>query len=55
MLMQEKISGLNTLFKLYVVTDEDLHILQSQLRAQQLPIDQRGGHRYSVPPKCSRY
>jgi hypothetical protein len=43
MLMQEKISGLNTLFKLYVVTDEDLNILQSQLRAQQLPVDQRGG------------
>lgn len=40
--MQEKISGLDTLFKLYVVTDEDLNVLQSQLRVQQLPVDQRG-------------
>ena len=36
MLMQEKISGPDTLFKLYVATDEDLNVLQSQLRAQQL-------------------
>jgi len=42
MLMQEKISGLNTLFKLYVCDDEDLNILQSATAGQQLPIDQRG-------------
>ena len=42
MLRQEKISGPDTLFKLYVATDEDLTVLQSQLRAQQLPVDQRG-------------
>jgi hypothetical protein len=53
MLMQEKISGSDTLFKLYVATEEDLNVLQSQLRAQQLPVDQPGEHRYSVPPKCS--
>jgi hypothetical protein len=43
MLMQEKMSGPDTLFKLYVATDEDLNVLQSQLRTQQLPVDQRGG------------
>ena len=42
MLMQEKMSGPDTLFKLYVATDEDLNVLQSQLRTQQLPVDQRG-------------
>ena len=51
MLMQEKISGLNTLFKLYVVTDEDLNVRQSQLRTQQLPVDQRGG---SIATQCRR-
>jgi hypothetical protein len=43
MLMQEKISGPDTLFKLYVATDEDLNVLQSQPQAQQLPVDQHGG------------
>ena len=42
MLMQEKISGPDTLFKHHVVTDEDLNVVQSQLRAQQMSVDQRG-------------
>ena len=33
MLMQEKISGPDPLFKLYVATNEDLTVLQSQLQA----------------------
>ena len=43
MLIQEQISGPDTLLKLYVAMDEDLKALQPQLRAQQLPADPRGG------------
>jgi hypothetical protein len=39
---QEKISGSDTLLKLYVAIDEDLKALQPQLRARQLPRDPRG-------------
>ena len=43
MLMQEKISGADTLLKLYVAIDEDLKGLQPQLQAKHLPRDPRGG------------
>ena len=43
MLMQEKISGSDTLLKLYIAIDEDLKALHPQLRAKQLPRDPRGG------------
>jgi len=43
MLMQEKISGPETLLKLYVAIDEDLKALQPQLPAKCLPRDPRGG------------
>jgi hypothetical protein len=43
MLIQEKISGSDTLLKLYIAIDEDLNALQPQLRAQHLPRDPRGG------------
>jgi hypothetical protein len=43
MLMQEKISGADTLLKLYVAIDDDLKALQPQLRAKHLPRDPRGG------------
>ena len=43
MLIQEKISGAETLLKLYVVIDEDLKALQPQLQAKHLPRDPRGG------------
>lgn len=43
MLMQEKISGADTLLKLYVAIDEDLKALQPQLQAKHLPRDPRGG------------
>lgn len=43
MLIQEKISGLDTLLKLYVALDEDLKALQPQLQAKHLPRDPRGG------------
>lgn len=43
MLIQEKISGSDTLLKLYVAIDEDLKALHPQLRAEQLPRDPRGG------------
>src|SRR5262245_43963343 len=43
MLMQEKISGTDTLLKLYVAIDEDLKALQPQLQAKHLPCDPRGG------------
>ena len=43
MLIQEKISGSDTLLKLYVASDEDLKALQPQLQAKQLPRDPRGG------------
>jgi hypothetical protein len=43
MLIQEKISGSDTLLKLYIAIDEDLKALQPQLRAKQLPRDPRGG------------
>jgi hypothetical protein len=44
MLMQEKISGTETLLKLYVAIDDDLKALQPQLKAKHLPRDPRGGH-----------
>jgi IS5 family transposase len=43
MLIQEKISGSDTLLKLYIAIDEDLKALQPQLQAKQLPRDPRGG------------
>jgi IS5 family transposase len=43
MLMQEKISGSDTLLKLYVAIDEELKALQPRLRAKHLPRDPRGG------------
>ena len=43
LLIQEKISGSATLLKLYLAIDEDLKVLQPQLRAKQLPRDPRGG------------
>ena len=43
MLIQAKISGPETLLKLYVAIDEDLKALQPQLQARQLPRDPRGG------------
>ena len=43
MLIQEKISGPETLLKLYVAIDEDLKVLQPQLRGNHLPRDPRGG------------
>jgi Transposase DDE domain len=43
MLMQEKLSGSDTLLTLYSAIDKDLKALQPQLRAKQLPRDPRGG------------
>jgi hypothetical protein len=43
MLRQEKISGADTLLKLYVAIDEDVKALQPQLQAKHLPRDPRGG------------
>ena len=43
MLIQEKISGSDTLLKLYVAIDEDLTALSPQLQAKHLPRDPRGG------------
>ena len=43
MLIQAKISGSDSLLKLYVAIDEDLNVLAPQLRAKQLPRDPRGG------------
>jgi DDE family transposase len=43
MLIQEKISGSDTLLKLYVAIDDDLNALQPQLQAKYLPRDPRGG------------
>ena len=43
MLIQEKISGSDTLLKLYVAIDEDLKALQPHLQAKHLPRDPRGG------------
>ena len=43
MLIQEKISGSDTLLKLYVAIDDELKVLQPQLRAKHLPRDPRGG------------
>jgi len=39
MLVQEKISGPDTLLKLYVAIDDDLKALHSHLQAKQLPSD----------------
>ena len=43
MLRQEKISGSDTLLKLYIAIDEDRKALQPQLQAKHLPRDPRGG------------
>src|SRR5262245_22384594 len=43
MLIQEKISGSDTLLKLYVAIDEDFKALHPQLCAKHLPRDPRGG------------
>ena len=43
MLIQEKISGPDTLLKLYVAIDDDLKALQPQLQTKYLPRDPRGG------------
>src|SRR5690349_9930337 len=43
MFIQEKISGSDTLLKLYVAIDEDLKALQPHLQAKHLPRDPRGG------------
>jgi hypothetical protein len=43
MLIQEKISGADTLLKLYVAIEEDLTARHPQLRARHLPRDPRGG------------
>ena len=43
MLIQAKISGPDTLLKLYVAIDEDLKAFHSHLQATHLPCDPRGG------------
>jgi hypothetical protein len=43
MLIPEKISGPDTLLKLYVAIDEDLKALRPQLQRKHLPRDPRGG------------
>ena len=43
MLIQEKISGSETLLKLYVAIDDDLKALRPHLQARHLPRDPRGG------------
>jgi len=43
MRIHEKISGAETLLKLYVAIDEDLKALQPRLQAKHLPRDPRGG------------
>jgi len=43
MLIQEKISGPDTLLKLYVSIDEDLKAMRPQLQAKHLPREPRGG------------
>src|SRR5262249_8991814 len=43
MLVQEKISGVDTLLKLDVAIDEDLKAVQPQLQGKHLPRDRRGG------------
>ena len=43
MLIQEKISGAETLLKLYVAIDADLKALRPHLQARYLPRDPRGG------------
>jgi IS5 family transposase len=43
MLIQEKISGPDTLLKLYVAIDDDLKALQPQVQTKYLPRDPRGG------------
>jgi hypothetical protein len=45
MLIQEKISGSDTLLKLSLAIDEDFKALHPQLRGRQLPPDPRGGAR----------
>jgi hypothetical protein len=45
MLIQEKISGSDTLLKLSIAIDEGLKALHPQLRGRQLPRDPRGGAR----------
>ena len=45
MLIQEKISGADTLLKLYVAIDEDLKALQPQLQAKQFRAIRAGGRR----------
>ena len=54
MLIQEKISGSDTLLKLSIAIDEDLKALHPQLRGRQLPRDPRGrARRPRVLPKGS--
>jgi hypothetical protein len=43
MLIQEKISGPDTLLKLYMAIDDDLKALHPHLQVQQLPSDPCGG------------
>ena len=43
MLRREKISGTETLLKLWVAIDDDLNARQPQLQAKHLPRDPRGG------------
>jgi hypothetical protein len=43
MLMQEEISGADTLLKLSVAIDDELKALQPQVQAKPLPREPRGG------------
>jgi hypothetical protein len=57
MLIQEKISGPETLLKLYVTIDDDLSAFQPHLQRRQLPRDSRGGtptlSAAAVRPRCT--
>ena len=55
MLMQEKISGSDTLLKLYVAIDEDLKVLHPHLHAKRLPRDPRDVYLLTTTCKTMRH